>query len=67
MPALRGFRQKFHWQLSRILTDINKVKPKEKSTAELSVADVSKTEQFNDSSLNITLQNVSKSREVFMH
>lgn len=47
---------------------MNKVKPKEKKAAtELPVAGVSKTEQFNDSSLNITLQNVSKSRDDFMH
>lgn len=47
---------------------VNKVSPREKkATAELSVADVSKTEQLNDSSLNITLQNVSKCGDDFMY
>lgn len=38
-----------------------------KATAELSVADVSKTEQLNDSLLNITLQSVSKCRDDLMY
>lgn len=28
-----GFRQKFYWQLYRILTHVNEVKPEEKSNS----------------------------------
>lgn len=33
MPTLRGFRQEYYWQLSRILTHMNEDKPKEKSNS----------------------------------